>query len=246
MRKQAAKHPSYKPVPRAALGVFDPECAPCPISDKLEHVPVNTAVAPSAEDLQLTGAQWKRRRRIVDSAIALAAQGGYEAVQMREVAASAGVALGTLYRYFSSKEHLLVVAMGEQVAGLRQRFQERPPRGSTAAERVMDVIRRATRALQRQPMVTAALLKSVISANTDVAEAMHPVERDMTAIVTSAMHGGEPTDRDVAVARVIQHVWLASMLWWVAGLGTEGDVEEMVNTAVQLMLENGHLGRAVG
>jgi len=204
---------------------------------------IDSAAASSTGELQLTGAQWKRRRRIVDSALTLAAQGGYEAVQMREVAASAGVALGTLYRYFSSKEHLLVVAMGEQVAGLRQRFKERPPRGATAGERVMDVIRRATRALQRQPMVTAALLKSVISANTDVVEAMQPVERDMTAIVTAAMHEGQPTERDVAIARVIQHVWMASLLWWTAGLGTERDVEDTVDTAVQLLLENGHLGR---
>ena len=42
----------------------------------------------------------------------LAAEGGYDAVQMREVAERADVALGTLYRYFPSKVHLLVAAMG--------------------------------------------------------------------------------------------------------------------------------------
>ena len=37
-------------------------------------------------------------------------KGGYDAVQMRTVAERADVALGTLYRYFPSKIHLLVRA----------------------------------------------------------------------------------------------------------------------------------------
>ena len=56
----------------------------------------------------LTPVQRERRRRIIDAAMELAAEGGYDAVQMREVAARAEVALGTLYRYFASKERLLV------------------------------------------------------------------------------------------------------------------------------------------
>jgi AcrR family transcriptional regulator len=82
----------------------------------------------------------------------LAAEGGYDAVQMREVAARAEVALGTLYRYFASKDRLLVAAMDEQVGMMRQRLAERPPEGDTPAERVMEDLRRATRALQRRPM----------------------------------------------------------------------------------------------
>lgn len=52
--------------------------------------------------------QQARRQRVVDAAMALGAEGGYEAVQMRDVAARAGVAMGgTLHRYFSSKDHPL-------------------------------------------------------------------------------------------------------------------------------------------
>src|SRR5258708_8914904 len=80
--------------------------------------------APAENGARLTPVQKRRRRRIIDAAMELAAEGGYEAVQMREVAARAGVALGTLYRYFPSKEQLLVAGMVEQVALMRHRLAE--------------------------------------------------------------------------------------------------------------------------
>ncbi len=185
---------------------------------------------------RLTAGQRQRRQRIIESALALAAEGGYEAVQMREVAARADVALGTLYRYFSSKEHLLVACMAEQVAGMRQRFAIRPPAGDDAAARVIDVLRRATRTLQREPNVTSAMLKSLISSGGAVAENMEPIGEMMTEIVVGAMDHEEPGEDDRTVADVIQQVWLASLLWWVAGLAPARTVEEKVNRAVVLLL----------
>ena len=61
-----------------------------------------------------SAAQRERRRRILDAATALAAKGGFEQMQMRAVAERADVALGTLYRYFPSKIHLLVSVLGQQ------------------------------------------------------------------------------------------------------------------------------------
>ena len=71
-----------------------------------------------------SAAQRDRHRRILDATLALASKGGYEAVQMRAVAERADVALGTLYRYFPSKIHLLVSALAREF--------ERYRSGSTA------------------------------------------------------------------------------------------------------------------
>jgi len=190
---------------------------------------------------RLTPGQRQRRQRILDAAVGLAAEGGYDAVQMREVSLRAEVALGTLYRYFSSKEHLLVSALADEVAALRDRLIERPPRGDDDAERVMDVIRRSTRALQRQPNVISAMLKSLISSGAGVGEAVAPIGVQMTEIVVAAMRhdDAETVAHDRAVAEVIQQVWLASLLWWVAGRAPARLVEEKVGRAVTLLLPGG-------
>ena len=184
---------------------------------------------------RLSAGQRQRRQRIIESALTLAAEGGYEAVQMREVAARANVALGTLYRYFSSKEHLLVACMFDTVAAMRQRFGVRPPAGEDAAARVIDTLRRATRAMQRQPNVFSAMLKSLISSGATVSADMEPIGDMMTEIVVGAI--GEPAPANGReVAEVIQQVWLASLIWWVAGLAPAREVEEKVNRAVVLLL----------
>ncbi len=71
------------------------------------------------EDLG-SAAQRERRKRILDAAIALASKGGFEQMQMRAVAERADVALGTLYRYFPSKIHLLVSAFARSSSSRRR------------------------------------------------------------------------------------------------------------------------------
>ncbi len=75
--------------------------------------PVSSVNSLTVDDLG-SAAQRDRRKRILDATIALASKGGFDAVQMRAVAESADVALGTLYRYFPSKIHLLVSALGRE------------------------------------------------------------------------------------------------------------------------------------
>ncbi|WP_183407825.1 TetR/AcrR family transcriptional regulator [Nocardioides marmoriginsengisoli] len=50
--------------------------------------------------------QQNRYERVLLATISLARGGGYEAVQMRDVADRSGVALGTVYTYFQSRDNL--------------------------------------------------------------------------------------------------------------------------------------------
>ncbi|WP_461003819.1 TetR family transcriptional regulator [Streptomonospora sediminis] len=108
--------------------------------------------------------QNQRRKRIVQTAAALALRGGVEAMQMRAVAERAGVALGTLYRYFPSKMDLVVAVVTEELDLLETSISRRPPTADTAAGRAVDVLMRATRGLLREPELADALVRSLIMA----------------------------------------------------------------------------------
>jgi AcrR family transcriptional regulator len=70
---------------------------------------------------------------------------------MKEVAERARVSLGTLYRYFASKDHLLAEALLVWGSELGRRLREAPPRGADAAERVANVFRRMARGVEEEP-----------------------------------------------------------------------------------------------
>ncbi|HZJ27492.1 MAG TPA: TetR family transcriptional regulator [Acidimicrobiia bacterium] len=197
-----------------------------------------TAVtAGSAEPTALARNQAARRRRVLDAALRLADEGGFEAVQMRDVAAAAGVALGTVYRYFDSKERLLLEANGEGVEALGRRLAEHPPAGASAADRVVDVLNRACHALTRRPEATAAMVRAMGSARPTEADVVRRITLAIDGIITSAMHPGEPTERDLAVARILSQVWFSSLIGWVGGVDQPERVAADLEVATRLLLD---------
>jgi AcrR family transcriptional regulator len=195
----------------------------------------------SYEDLG-SAAQRDRRRRILDATVSLASKGGFDAVQMRAVAELADVALGTLYRYFPSKIHLLVSALARQFEETEANLGRRAIPGDDPADRVTYVLTRATRGLQREPHLTEALTRAFMFADSTVAGEIHVVGLRLTAMLNRALQGeayvegAEPTDHEIAVARTISDVWLASLVAWVTGRITSEQVTEHLETAVELIL----------
>ena len=191
----------------------------------------------TADDLG-SAAQRDRRKRILDATIALASRGGFDAVQMRAVAEQADVALGTLYRYFPSKIHLLVSALGREFEKAEATSRGKPIPGETPHERVMYVLTRTTRGLQGEPHLTEALTRAFMFADASVQNEIHHVGMLLTSMLTRAMHPGKPelTDEDVAIAKVIGDVWLSALVGWVTGRTSSEDVTNQMDVAVRLLL----------
>jgi TetR/AcrR family transcriptional regulator, cholesterol catabolism regulator len=187
-----------------------------------------------------SNAQRERRRRILDATIALADSGGFDAVQMRAVADNADVALGTLYRYFPSKIHLLVTALGREFERAEAQSRTRAVPGDTPHERVMHVLGVTTTALQKQPQLTEALTRAFMFADASVADEIHLVGIKLTAMITHAIDGTdearEPTTEDMAIVRVIGDVWLSALMGWVTGRTSADDVTKSMDVAVKLLL----------
>jgi len=72
----------------------------------------------------------ERQRRILDAARRLFDRRGYGDTAMEDIARRAGLAVGTLYNYFSSKDDLLIAIFrrdSERVAALAERIVADPP-----------------------------------------------------------------------------------------------------------------------
>ncbi|WP_193374818.1 TetR family transcriptional regulator [Nocardiopsis baichengensis] len=183
--------------------------------------------------------QNQRRRRIVQTAAALALRGGVEAMQMRTVAERAGVALGTLYRYFPSKMDLVVAVVTEELDLLESSIERRPPGAPTAAGRAVDVLMRATRGLMREPELADALVRSLI-----MAEVKTELGRRITDLLWRVAQGegeeapAEP-DRDApayVLAGSLASVWIFELLEILKGHRDVEQVQERLTvTAERLM-----------
>ena len=183
----------------------------------------------------LTRAQQARRQRVVDAAMALGLNGGYEAVQMRDVAARADVAMGTVYRYFTSKDHLLAAALVHWVELLDARLSQMPARGDTAAARVVDVLDRALRAMGRQPQLVGAVFTALASPDPAAIQCQQQVSVLMEGIITRAI--GEPHPPDIGDrARILGHVWYSALVGWVNGWSNMGRVHDELVVAVGFLL----------
>jgi TetR/AcrR family transcriptional regulator, cholesterol catabolism regulator len=183
-----------------------------------------------------SAAQRDRHRRILDATLALASKGGYEDVQMRAVAERADVALGTLYRYFPSKIHLLVSALAREFERYQERLDRRPIPGEGPYERVMYVLDRTTRAMQRDPMMIEAMTRAFMFADPSAANEVNTVARLTERMFTKAMHEGEPTPDEIAIARVIGDVWMSNLVVWVTRRASTDDVSNHLELAVRLLL----------
>lgn len=180
--------------------------------------------------------QQQRERRVIEAAMRLAASGGYEAVQMREVATSADVAIGTIYRYFRSKDAVLVAGLAGWVGLARKQTAAEGFVAETASDQLLGVLESAVQASIGSPRLMEALITAMASTEPDVAEYKLEVQQQMAAMVSDALAGFDGIDVD-GVSRVIGHVWFSAIVSWVGGLKPPGSIMDELSLATHLLLD---------
>lgn len=105
----------------------------------------------------MTAGQLERRERLTRTVIELLADMAPDHIQIKDVSERSGVALGTLYRYFPAKQHLLAAAMAQWSDQDSSKYSFRADiRSSDADEnsvcdRVLALHRRDMKAFRRNP-----------------------------------------------------------------------------------------------
>jgi AcrR family transcriptional regulator len=191
-----------------------------------------TAAASTAATA-LSAAQRARRERIVQAAISLLESGEYDAIQMRDVAATAGVALATVYRYFSSKEHLYAAALLDWSRSFAERADVMLEGGSDE-ERLRELLRRIVRAFERWPQMLRA--EVTLTASQDPQARASYAE--WATRNRGALEGALPTlsAEDAAAVVDISGTVLASRLReWAFGRCSIDDVHDSVQRTVDMI-----------
>ncbi len=123
------------------------------------------------ETMDLPAYQMERRQRILDAAKKLLQGNHYESIQIRDVASEAQVALGTLYRYFSSKEHLYANVVYDWSVPFGAADAAWPENLSTT-ERVAQRLQQALAAFEKRPNFYETILMLRTSSDPDVRDLM--------------------------------------------------------------------------
>lgn len=195
----------------------------------------STAVTVSADVL-------RRRGRILDAAYDLAEEGGFDAVQMRAVADRGEVALGTLYRYYPSKTHLLVATFRREFEAVAEDLRARPVAEETPVARVVQVLERVATRLRRDLQLADAMTRAFLLADSAAAPEVTEVEALISTMLVRALlqdPAAELADappETVVTARVIRDVWLAALVGWSAGRHTSLETQSYMAQAVQRVL----------
>ena len=190
----------------------------------------------------------ERARRIVETAVELAERGGFEAVRLRDVASDAGVALGTLYRRFRSKEDLLIAALAVETGNLERQFVQRGVRGESELDRVMDFFGLVNRGLLRRKNLARALIRAVSSGEPGLAQEMASYHQRVQRMLVMALRGevssveGELIDPDSTAyerqrAETLEQCWFALLVGWSGGVNDQAEVLKRTRASAQLILE---------
>ncbi len=117
----------------------------------------------------MTSRQLARRALLIETVIALVVESGSTSIQMRDVTDRSGVALGTVYRYFRSKDHLLAAAQIEWQGKLTRRIlSSKRDETEDALPLVKDFLRRVLQAFDRAPGMAVLMMQMAASSDPDV------------------------------------------------------------------------------
>lgn len=157
----------------------------------------------------------RTRAKILEAALALFQEKGYAATTLRDIAGAAGVSLGLTYRYFASKEEL-VLALYADVAV--QVSVHKLPAGSVG-DRFLALMEHKLRVLGPHKDAFGALLAAAVdpaSKASVLGDSTAHIRGAMLSAFRAVVAGADDAPADVeALALILYASHLALLLVWV-------------------------------
>jgi len=197
------------------------------------------AMAVLDEPMGLRDRKKDRTRRLVHStALALFAERGYDHVTVEDVADACDLSRATIFRYFPTKEHLVVGHEPDRLADLREAFEQRP-----ADEPVFAAIRHALVAVAQRyedDRDELLLVSSIVDGHPALQARAEGLRAEWTAAFAELISRRvSPGARARLQARVLAGAVIAAMgvavEEWLATDGTSADLAEVLGEAMELL-----------
>jgi TetR/AcrR family fatty acid metabolism transcriptional regulator len=183
-----------------------------------------------------------KRERILDAAVRVFARKGFHATRVSEVAKLAGVADGTIYLYFDSKDHLLVSLFESRVARLLAYLETELPRAPTAAHRLRRIIELQLGLLEGErdlaEVVTVILRQSTKLMKEYAAPAFNAYLDTIAKVIADGQASGELRD-DVSphlAARAVFGALDGLAMTWALGKAEHGGLLRASGQLVEIVL----------
>src|SRR5687768_4434704 len=140
-------------------------------------------------------AQAATRERILQAALRLFAENGYEGTTTRDIAHTAEIATGTLFNYFPTKEAIVACLANEAVGGALAGAQRSADKHATLEEELFALVAAGLRKLKPLRRHLPSLLETSLSplaAATDADSALLRVAHLEAVAAIAAKHGELP------------------------------------------------------
>jgi AcrR family transcriptional regulator len=175
-----------------------------------------------------------RRQQIVQAALHLLQTGEYEDIQMRDVAERAGFAVGTVYRYFVSKEHLFAAVLLDWSQGLARNILKKPVEKTTPDAQLNELLGRVLSAFERKPQFLRLLIVIEVTDDPYARELHQRFGSGAHQMFRTALIDLEDDDAET-VLDVVQSVMGAMLRVWAIGNMSMDDVRQRLSRTIAIV-----------
>ncbi len=188
---------------------------------------------------QLSRREWKKRetrQSLMDAALRLFQESGYDATTVKDITEAAGVAKGTFFNYFDTKEAILPAIAAHRLGQLREALT--PERG--APESPVGRIKLALRLVAEDPLCEQQLAQRLFAAilrrrETNLGHALRDVLAEQ---VREGQAAGEIRDDldPVYLAGVIRALFFQQLAMWHQD-HRPADLPALIDASVDLLVD---------
>lgn len=200
----------------------------------------DTSLHAGAPLRDLTETQRAKHDLVLRSVIRLVSEREASAVSMKDVAADSGVALGTIYRFFASKEHMFAAALVRWAEPIESRVS---PVVDDVSEHLIDTVRRGTRAYQREKNLLAINVQSSVSSDPYVSEVINEFRRSIRKTLSRSLQDVPADDANMLVDLVMA-IWQDLLTHWYIGRRSMTDGLALAEAQIRWAVDGMKAGHA--